>query len=54
MNLWKQDKGQGECVRRFLTAVAEGSETPISADEVFEVSRVSIEAARLLRSQRDI
>ncbi|WP_296673470.1 bi-domain-containing oxidoreductase [Sulfuricaulis sp.] len=54
MNLWKQDKGQTECVRRFLAAVAEGGKTPIPIDEVFEVSRVSIEAARLLRSQRDI
>ena len=54
MHLWKQNKGQTECVRRFLAAVAEGGNTPISVDEVFEVSRVSIEAVRLLRSQQDI
>lgn len=54
MNLWKQNKGQTECVRHFLAAIAEGGKTPISVDEVFEVSRVSIEAARLLRSQQDI
>lgn len=53
MNLWRQDKGQIECVRRFLNAIAKGEETPIPIDEVFEVSRVSIEAAALLRSQRD-
>lgn len=54
MNLWKQDKGQADCVRHFLSAIAEGRETPISIDEVFEVARVSIEAAGLLRSQQDI
>jgi predicted dehydrogenase/threonine dehydrogenase-like Zn-dependent dehydrogenase len=54
MNLWKQNKGQTECVRRFLAAIAEGDKTPISVNEVFEVARVSIEVARLLRGQQDI
>jgi predicted dehydrogenase/threonine dehydrogenase-like Zn-dependent dehydrogenase len=54
MNLWRQDKGQTECVRHFLAAVAKGGKTPIAPDEVFEVSRVSIEVARLLRTQKDI
>lgn len=53
MNLWKQDKGQTDCVRHFLAAIAGGGKTPIPIDEVFEVSRVSIEAASLLRRQRD-
>jgi predicted dehydrogenase len=53
MNLWKQDKGQADCVRHFLSAIAEGRETPISSDEVFEVARRSIEAAELLRRQQD-
>ena len=51
MNLWKQDKGQTDCVRHFLAAIVEGGKTPIPIDEVFEVSRVSIEAASLLRRQ---
>lgn len=54
MNLWKQNKGQAECVRRFLAAVAEGGNTPIAVDEIFEVTRASIEAVGLLRSQQDI
>jgi predicted dehydrogenase/threonine dehydrogenase-like Zn-dependent dehydrogenase len=53
MNLWRQNKGQTDCVRHFLSAIAEGRGTPIAVDEVFEVARVSIEAARLLRSQQD-
>lgn len=53
MNLWRQDKGQADCVRHFLSAIAEGRETPIAVDEVFEVARRSIEAAELLRRQQD-
>ncbi|MCX5724487.1 MAG: bi-domain-containing oxidoreductase [Nitrospirae bacterium] len=53
MNRWKQDKGQTDCVRQFLSAIAEGGETPIPINEVFEVARMSIEAAELLRRQRD-
>lgn len=51
MNLWKQDKGHSVCAARFLEAVAKGQPTPIPADEIFEVSRVAIEAAELLRRQ---
>ena len=40
------DKGQGECVAQFVAAVKKGSETPIPLDEILEVSRLSIEAAR--------
>ncbi|MFC6337428.1 zinc-binding dehydrogenase [Pseudomonas sp. CCM 7891] len=51
LNLWKQNKGQGECASAFLSAVATGIATPIAADEIFEVARASIEAARILREQ---
>lgn len=51
MNLWKQDKGQTACVAAFLKAVEQGGVTPIPVDEVFEVSKVTIEAAILLRKQ---
>ncbi len=42
MNLWRQDKGQAACVRAFVQAVKNGGGAPIPAEEIFEVSRVSI------------
>lgn len=51
MNLWQQDKGQKACVAAFLESIEKGLPCPISPDEVFEVARVSIEAADILRSQ---
>jgi predicted dehydrogenase/threonine dehydrogenase-like Zn-dependent dehydrogenase len=51
MNLMKQDKGQGACPAEFLKAIAKGEPAPISADEIFEVSRVTIEAAEQMRKQ---
>lgn len=53
MNLWRQDKGQAGCAAAFLAAVEQGECSPIPVDEVFEVARVTITAARLLREQRD-
>jgi len=43
--LWRQDKGQRGCVRAFLTAVEHGGPPPIPIEEVFEVSRVTLELA---------
>lgn len=51
MNLWKQDKGQNACAAAFLSAIESGGETPISAEEIFEVARVTIEATEILRNQ---
>lgn len=51
LNLWKQNKGQSECAAAFLAAVQNGAITPITSDEIFEVARVSIEVARILREQ---
>ena len=45
MNLWRQDKGQVACATAFLQAVEGRGQVPISAEEIFEVSRVSIELA---------
>ncbi len=53
MNLWRQDKGQQECCKRFLEAIQSGGHNPIPVEEIFEVARVSIEVADLLRSQKD-
>jgi predicted dehydrogenase len=51
MNLWRQDKGQQACAAAFLKAVESGTDTPIPAEEVFEVARVTIEATEILRQQ---
>lgn len=50
MSLWKQDKGQNACAAAFLHALENGTPA-ISPEEIFEVARVTIEAAELLRLQ---
>lgn len=50
MNLWKQDKGQKACAAAFLSSLEKGIPA-IDPDEIFEVARVSIEAADILRQQ---
>lgn len=50
-NLWRQDKGQNACAAAFLNAVETGGTAPIPASELFEVARVTIEAAELLSAQ---
>jgi len=50
MNLWRQDKGQNACAGAFLAGVESGKPA-IPVDEIFEVARVTIEIAELLRSQ---
>ncbi|MCH9690267.1 MAG: bi-domain-containing oxidoreductase, partial [Gammaproteobacteria bacterium] len=51
MNLIRQDKGQKACVAAFLEAITTGQETPIPSDEIFEVARITIQAALQLREQ---
>lgn len=48
MNLWRQDKGQRACAAAFVGALRERKPAPIPFDELVEVSRVCIEAARTL------
>ena len=50
LNLWKQDKGQKACAAAFLRAVGTGVPA-IQPEEIFEVARVTIEAAEQLRRQ---
>jgi predicted dehydrogenase/threonine dehydrogenase-like Zn-dependent dehydrogenase len=50
-SLWRQDKGQSQCVAAFLEAVAHGKPSPIAAEELFEVARNTIRAAEMLRDQ---
>lgn len=51
MNLWKQDKGQHACSAEFLSAISNGKPAPIPAEELFEVARVTIQIADMLRQQ---
>jgi predicted dehydrogenase/threonine dehydrogenase-like Zn-dependent dehydrogenase len=50
LNLWKQDKGQNACAAAFLLAVEKGV-AAIPPEEIFEVARLTIEVAELLRRQ---
>ncbi len=47
-NLWRQDKGQDACTKEFVKAIKGGYKSPISFDEILEVSRTSIEIAENL------
>lgn len=50
LNLWKQDKGQRQCAAAFVRALSQGGTTsPISCEEIMEVSQVTIAAAAALR-----
>jgi predicted dehydrogenase len=50
MKLWRQDKGQRAFAEAFVQAVSHGGGALPSFEEILEVSRVTIEAAELLRS----
>jgi predicted dehydrogenase/threonine dehydrogenase-like Zn-dependent dehydrogenase len=45
MRLWKQNKGAVEMVASFFGAIQSGSPSPISFDELLEVTRTTLEAA---------
>ena len=51
MKLWRQDKGQAGCASAFLSAIAEGRESPIPVEQLFEVAEATLEAVDQLRSQ---
>lgn len=51
MKLRKQDKGQEACPAAYLGAIESGAESPISAAEIFEVTRVTLEAVEQMRTQ---
>tara|TARA_Y100000389_G_scaffold169439_1_gene175708 strand:- start:14086 stop:16197 length:2112 start_codon:yes stop_codon:yes gene_type:complete len=42
MNLWRQNKGQNACVEAFINTIYQKNASPISINEIFEVSRISI------------
>lgn len=45
LRLWRQDKGQRQCVQAFLDAVTVGGPPPIPVDELVEVARVTVDLA---------
>jgi predicted dehydrogenase/threonine dehydrogenase-like Zn-dependent dehydrogenase len=45
MNLWHQDKGHKACAKAFIDAIIKGNASPISIEEILEVSRISIKLA---------
>ena len=45
MNLWKQNKGQGNCAVAFIDAIKGKSMSPIPIEEVFEIAKLSIDIA---------
>lgn len=51
INMWKQDKGQKECVAEFLRSVENGSKSPIIYDEIIEVAKVTLDVVSQLRNQ---
>ncbi|WP_412971518.1 bi-domain-containing oxidoreductase [Glaciecola sp. MF2-115] len=52
LNLWKQDKGQGACAAAFIESIKSGELAPIPANELFEVTDVTIRIAEQLRLQK--
>jgi predicted dehydrogenase/threonine dehydrogenase-like Zn-dependent dehydrogenase len=48
-SLWAQDKGQDACVHAFLEAIRAGLAAPIPLEQVWEVSRLSVEIADAAR-----
>ncbi len=51
LNLWQQDKGQRACAQAFVSAIENGDVSPIPAEEIFEVSRITLQVAELLKQQ---
>ena len=49
--LLRQDKGQGAAAAAFVAAIRDGGPPPIPATELFEVSRITLNAAAQLRAQ---
>ncbi len=43
MNLWQQDKGQEACVKAFVNALLKRDVSPISIEEIYEVSKICIQ-----------
>lgn len=51
LKLWKQNKGQLECAKAFLSSIKE-RDPAIPISQIFEVADVSLEVAQILRDQK--
>ena len=51
MNLWQQDKGHVAEVKAFLEAIEKGGTSPISIEELAEVTQVSFDVMRAAETQ---
>lgn len=49
LNLWRQDKGQRACAVAFVEALRNGGPAPIPTEEIFEVTRVTLELSGIRR-----
>jgi predicted dehydrogenase len=49
ISLWSQNKGQDDCVRAFLDSIRSGKNTPIPLEQIWEVSKLSVEIADAAR-----
>lgn len=47
-SLWRQDKGQRHCVGAFMASIIDDKVEPISREEIFEVSRVTLQLSQQL------
>ena len=51
---WRQDKGHGEEIRRFLTSVREGKPSPIPFEQLVESTQVTFDVLTSIRENRVI
>lgn len=45
-SLWRQDKGQAQCARAIIDAIANNQPSPIPLDEIIEVAQICIDLAK--------
>ena len=50
MNLWRQNKGQRDCVQAFVNAVRSGGPAPIPFEELQEVAGITLAVSEAARS----
>jgi len=48
MRLWRQDKGQSQCVAAFVEAVRKGLPSPIPFEELVEVTQATFEVQKII------
>lgn len=47
LNLWNQDKGQDKCFNEFISSIKDNSPSPISFEDIFDITKLSIEISEL-------